>query len=269
MVMVRLTQELLRPGAYRLANGRTGRLTREHLALVAENSRALLENGYEIPVLKRHSAKGAAYGGPRKPCLDGDHLDAQRVGRVVELSQREDGSLHEVLDIEDEASARDFESGAMRHTSAELRPTWTDEEGLEHGPIVAHVALTTAPRHVAQPPAELLSEAVQFSLEEIEGVADSDAIRRQLDNAKIPAGLRERIWQALTARQFSAESDEPALALGEVLIILEAALPPQWRQTMTPAAHVDGEAFFTGASLSDERADAIARQQLVRAGLDR
>lgn len=267
--MVRLSQELLRPGAYRLANGRTGRLSREDLGRVAENSRALLHNGYEIPVLKRHFAKGAAYGGPRKASLDWDHLDAQRVGRVVELSQREDGSLHEILEIDDEASAREIESGVMRHTSAELRPAWTDEEGLEHGPIVAHVALTTTPRHVAQPPAELLSEAVQFSLEEIEGVADSDAIRRRLDHAKIPAGLRERIWQALTARQFSADGDTPALALGDVLSILEAALPPQWLQTMTPAAHVDGEAFFTGGSLSDERAESIAKEQLRRAGLDR
>jgi hypothetical protein len=215
--MVRLTQELLRPGSYRLANGRTGRLTRDDLALVAGNSRTLLESGYEIPVLRRHAAKGAAQGGPRKGSPDFDHIDAQRVGRVVELSQREDGSLHQVLEIEDETTARDFESGAVRHTSAELRPGWTDEEGREHGPIVAHVALTSAPRHTAQPPAELLTEALQFSLEEIEGAIDSGAIRARLDAAKIPAGLRQRLWDALTARQFSAESAEPALGLSDLL----------------------------------------------------
>jgi hypothetical protein len=275
--MVRLTQELLRPGAYRLAGGRTGRLTRENLLELADATRSVMAAGYEIPVLKRHAAKGAPHGGPRKAGQDLPQLDVppevQRVGRVAEISLHDDGSLHQVLEIDDEASASDFQSGAVRHTSAELRPAWTDDEGVQHGPIVAHVALTQVPRHSAQPPAEILEEAVQFSLEEIEGVsnaAELATIRAQVDAAQIPAGLRQRIWETLAARQFSA-SDEPMLALGDVLSMLESGLPPQWRQSGSAlsAPHREGEAFFTGEELSDERAEQIAREQLRRSGLDR
>lgn len=271
--MVRLTQELLRPGAYRLPSGRTGQLTRENLLHVATATKSLLEAGYEIPVLKKHAAKGAPHGGPRKANLDFDHLDAQRVGRVTELDLHDDGSLHQVIEIDDEASARDFQSGAIQHTSAELRPQWTDEEGQEHGPIIAHVALTTAPRHTMQPPAELLSEAVQFSLSEIECLASEESLRphrAKIEAARIPPGMRQRLLDAISARQFSAEAEDPALTLGDVLNILETTLPQQWRQTLnaSPAAHSEGEAFFSGASLSDERADQIARDQLRRAGLN-
>jgi hypothetical protein len=272
--MVRLTQELLRPGAYRLPSGRTGQLTRENLLHVAAATKSLLEAGYEIPVLKKHATKGAPHGGPRKANLDSDHIDAQRVGRVAELNLHDDGSLHQVLEIDDEDSARDFHSGVVRHTSAELRPQWTDEEGQEHGPIVAHVALTTAPRHTTQPPAELLSEAVQFSLSEIECLASEESLkphRAKIEAANIPPGMRKRLLDAISARQFSTEVDDPTLALADVLSILETSLPQQWRQTLnaSPAAHSEGEAFFSGASITDERADQIARDQLRRAGLDR
>jgi hypothetical protein len=271
--MVRLTQELLRPGAYRLANGRTGQLTRDQLQSVANSTKSLLEAGYEIPVLKKHAAKGAPHGGPRKPDLDHDHVHVQRVGRVAEIALHDDGSLHQVLEIEDESSARDFESGAVRHTSAELRPTWTDAEGNEYGPIVAHVALTTSPRHTQQPPAELLTEAVQFSLSEMEifGEEVRKAHRTKINVAKIPPAMRQRLLDSLSAQQFSDSGDEPAFALSEVLSLLETTLPEQWRQTQSasPAVHAEGEAFFSGASLSDARADQIARDQLRRAGLDR
>lgn len=271
--MVRLTQELLRPGAYRLANGRTGQLTRDQLQSVANSTKSLLEAGYEIPVLKKHAAKGAPHGGPRKPDHDHDYIHAQRVGRVAELALHEDGSLHQVLEIDDEASARDFESGAVRHTSAELRPTWTDAEGKEYGPIVAHVAMTSSPRHTEQPPAELLTDVVQFSLSEIEilGAQFQQAHRAKIEVAKIPPAMRQRLLDSLSVQQFSVGSDEPAFALSEVLNLLETTLPEQWRQThsASPAAHVEGEAFFSGASLTDARADQIARDQLRRAGLDR
>lgn len=271
--MVRLTQELLRPGAYRLANGRTGQLTRDHLQNIATSTQSLLEAGYEIPVLKKHAPKGAPQGGPRKPDLDPDQPHAQRVGRVAEIAFHDDGSLHQVLEIEDEGSADDFQSGAVQHTSAELRPTWTDAEGREYGPIVAHVALTTSPRHTEQPPAELLTEAVQFSLSEFEILSEESiqAHRAKIEGAKIPPAMRQRLIDSLSAQQFSAENAEPEFALSEVLSLLETTLPEQWRQSQsaTPAQHASGEAFFSGASLSDTRADQIARDQLRRAGLDR
>lgn len=277
--MVRFTQELLRPGDYRLAHGRTGRLTREDLAQVAAATQSLLQNGYEIPVLSRHAPRGAPEGGPQRPGADSPtHPEAKRVGRLAAIEQRDDGSLHQILEIEDDASAQALSSGSLRHTSAELRPRWTDEEGREYGPIVAHVALTSSPRHVDQPPAELLhgenAEPVQFSLDEIEGLpslAATAAAKSALDAAPIPAALRHRLWLALTSRQFSLPADEPTLPLRDVLHLFESTLPTQLRavETAHAAPHSAGETFFTGEALSEEQAEQIARAQIQRAGLDR
>lgn len=84
----------------------------------------------------------------------------------------------------------------------------------------------------------------------------------------LPAAVRERLVTAISA---TADAKEPTVPLAAVIAAVEQSLPDYLRSNApaTPATHPHGEAFFRGAAgeLTDSEAEALAQQQLQRAGL--
>lgn len=104
--------------------------------------------------------------------------------------------------------------------------------------------------------------------------ADPLAIARAaLDRATtLPRGMRLEIDRLLAADRLLLDArGQACLPLDDALAAFAASLPRQLRldPAALPAAdHPGGEGFFTGApdELTDEKAEAIARAQLARAG---
>jgi hypothetical protein len=121
-------------------------------------------------------------------------------------------------------------------------------------------------RHVADGPdaTEPLAERVDHTLDHI-----LDRIRTHPD---LTPGMRQRLAEAVQ-RQPPAEGPLQ-IPLAEVMAILAESLPSHLRLDageLPTAPHPEGESFFSGdpAADADQRAAAIAREQLALSGLVR
>jgi len=126
-------------------------------------------------------------------------------------------------------------------------------------------------------PAQLASVAVEqvhSTPEQAPAIDRQQVIARALDSAKLPRGLRDRLQAALTTSpNFAVDetSGEPLMRVGELIGIVEQALPQSWqlaRPSLARPQHPAGETFFTSddEATSDAQAEQIAFAQLSRSG---
>lgn len=161
----------------------------DELALLRDNTLRLMQHGWNVPVLSRHAAAGSIDGGPQfapvravdRPAVefpsDLSHGKAPRIiGRLVDLVQLPDGSLAQVIEVGDGHPVSLF-------TSPEIRPRWIDAGGQEHGPIIAHIALTDRPLSRGQTPLRTIAnnEHPHLSLFEEGAETMSQTLERTLD----------------------------------------------------------------------------------------
>lgn len=89
----------------------------------------------------------------------------------------------------------------------------------------------------------------------------------------LPPGVRERLTRLVEQSSALDDGGEPLLAARGVLDLLAQGLPAVLRReapaAITRPEHPVGDAFFalSGADLSEQQAEQIARTQLERAGL--
>lgn len=260
----------LSPGTYDLGGGRRQVFTPAELRRIVSNTLDLQAKGFQVPILLGHPEAGSEAGSPRLDLAGGNAEGAPPiVGRMDDVWQNDDGSLEFRLALEPPEG-----ESLPEFTSPEIRRRFTLPDGSEVGPVIAHVALTDAPRNTQQEPLEAIPEAVQFSLGDlVESLPDRqqrqrEDYRRRIEAARhLPLALRERLCGALEAVQMSQEADdEPVVSLAGVLQMLEQTLPaiagnPEGVQV---AAHPSGDAFF-GQDAQQKTRDLVQRQ-LAQAG---
>jgi hypothetical protein len=131
-----------------------------------------------------------------------------------------------------------------------------------------------------EPPAEnaelpaIAAEAAQVAPEIERAPEPGEARKRALElieaAERLPPALRERLAAAIATSELPAGS-EMQLPLATVIAAVAEALPDflRGKSAAEPTEHPSGEAFFSGAAgdLSDAEAEALAQQQLARAGL--
>ena len=269
-------QVFLSPGTYELGGGRRQVFTPRELRKIVSNTLDVQARGYQVPVLLGHPEPGSEAGSPRldlSPSGEDDSAAApRRVGRLEDVWQNDDGGLEFRLSLDD--SGGEADAKLPEFTSPEIRRRFTLPDGTEVGPLIAHVALTDAPRNTRQEPLEALPEAVQFSLTDlVESLAERqasqrEAYRRRIEaSAHLPPALRERLCDVLETVQMSQDSDdEPALSLASVLQMLEETLPTVavGPDSIQVARHPGGDTFF-GQDAQQKTRDLVQRQ-LSQAG---
>lgn len=145
--MAKFTQRVLKPGFYRIA-GRMQEVTRERIAGFCKGTRAALKAGLSIPILNQHDFTGDPNCGPvlnRADATDGR-------GWLTGVTQHNDGSMSQQLDVTDPEAAKGIKNGSIKFTSPQFLDQFTDGDGVDHGAIVRHVALTATPRTKHQGP---------------------------------------------------------------------------------------------------------------------
>lgn len=264
-------QVFLTPGTYELGAGRRQVFTPQTLKKLVSNTLDLQARGYQVPVLAGHPAPGSEAGSPRLALENATDQPGQTpvVGHLQDLWQNEDGGLEFRLCLSDEADAQ-----LPEFTSPEIRRRFQLPDGTEVGPVIAHVALTDAPRNTQQQPLETIPEAVQFSLTDLVESAQQQQTRiRQACRAQVEAArflspaLRERLVQVVDTVQLSQDADaEPHLSIGSLLTMLEETLPPGLThpESVQGASHPGGEAFF-GLD-EQEKTRQLVQRQLSQAG---
>lgn len=144
--MARFRKDLLYPGAYRLADGRTVRYTPEKVDHLARRARDMLAAGLNIPVCWDHQ--------PAAPLTE-DEKRAQKVknclGFVEAAGRTEDGFLETEFEVPDPEDARRLP--AVRYVSPQIMEDFVDGDGrLWPGESITHVAVTPRPvRHRQRP----------------------------------------------------------------------------------------------------------------------
>jgi len=165
--MATFEQTLIQPACLPGSDPRRVRLTRDDLQRLRENTLGLIQQGAIIPVLLGHAAAGAVDGGPitslhrardrRAAGVPAAERLSRPVGHLVDLVELPDGSLWQLVDIDDDALASLRAAGASpTFTSPEIRPYHSDGERRRPGPLIAHLALTDRPlcpgQTLLQPP---------------------------------------------------------------------------------------------------------------------
>lgn len=102
--------------------------------------------------------------------------------------------------------------------------------------------------------------------------AENQRANARIMQAALPPALRERLAALVQSSGISAGDGQMRVPLESCLKALEESLPDFLRESRGDTArpqHPVGEAFFRGSSegISDERAEALAHQQLLRSGL--
>jgi len=134
--------EVLAPGRYRLADGRSVEYTRADTANAERQGRAMLAAGLSVPLCWEHDSRAVpAY-------LSDLHQNAWLArgyfGEAEEFKRGADGKLYVRPKIEDPDDARQF--ARIGKVSPRLDWDWTDEKGKTwEGLTVGHVAATPKP----------------------------------------------------------------------------------------------------------------------------
>jgi hypothetical protein len=97
-------------------------------------------------------------------------------------------------------------------------------------------------------------------------------VARIKQSAALPPALRERLAALVESSGELTAGGQSRVLLEACLRVLEESLPDFLRESRgdaAPSSHPNGEAFFRGnsAELSDQQAEKLAQQQLVRSGL--
>lgn len=134
--------ELLRPGTYRLADGRQVTYTPKDTANAEKQGKAMIRAGLRVPLCWEHDPEA-------EPAYLSDlHKNAWLArgyfGDVVDYKRGKDGTLYYKPNIPDESDRKQFEK--VGTVSPRLDFYWTDELGHTWpGMLVSHIAVTPRP----------------------------------------------------------------------------------------------------------------------------
>lgn len=263
--MQRLKQIFLEPGNYRVGN-RMVTVTREYLAELVANTKAVLAAGISIPLWAVHKKLLDPAGGP----CQFSNADARDVmGWLVDVEQLPNGSLQQTLDVTDEQAASSIKSGSIKFTSPEIGE-YTDGLGRHFGNVIRHMALTNTPRNPNQgsftPATQFSLSGLQFSLDDKETTVmqstqrDDSAMRQALSHLGVKlsktwryeTGYDELLGGLIEA--LGKESDS-----GEELAEMQEERPPVGAQF-----NEDGEDVTSPGYVPRTMAEASAKSESIR-----
>ena len=163
-------------------------------------------------------------------------------------------------------------SATVAPPPAPTAPARPEEESIT--PVVVAEAATDAALDATEEDTELASEDETKEEFVQPPVNEADAVRTQIlariEASTLPLGVRSRMADVVSARSSAGADGRAVIAVEDALRAVEEALPEVLRlgpDRASRSSHPNGEAFFSGSELSDERAEAIARGQLERSGL--
>lgn len=171
--MATFLKDILKPGKYRLPNGRVVEYTADDTRHLAQRMSDMVRAGLKIPTAWNHQ--------PVVPVTDEEWL-AQRVKNVIGHAQgsRLDGSTVSALVDVDEGDAKQV--AKAKYVSPEIRNNWIDGTGrLWPGLSITHLAVTGNPVNPHQSPfvkvsdVQLSGDVVRLSLDDLlEGTVMAD-----------------------------------------------------------------------------------------------
>lgn len=151
----------LKAGTYRVGPNEYRTFSPDELCEYVENTKAMMAQGLDVPVLSEHAPPGSLEGGP----VQHQFADALKTaGWVKDLAfEPATGEAVAFYEITSPQYAAAISNGSIRYTSPELREHYVDGLGREHGKTFAHFALTAKPRNPAQ--TRLSEDSQQFALQ--------------------------------------------------------------------------------------------------------
>jgi hypothetical protein len=179
-------QTFLKPGRYHVGGNRYRDISPDFISAHVSNTKQLLEDGNNVPILLEHAEPGSEQGSPRDKKAG---RIKHGVGWLSDIRVGEDGAAVHVLDIRSKEAAEKMRDGSIKFTSPEFRHLpWIDGKGREYKDYISHVALTHHPRNVEQSKLEPVEpaamSAVQFSLADEIQMADENDIPDDDDTEK-------------------------------------------------------------------------------------
>lgn len=191
--MANFTQRILKPGFYRV-RGEMQEFTRDRIAAYCSGTRSALKAGLSIPVLRKHDYTGNPCCGPLLSKTDA----TDGCGWLTGVVQHKDGSMSQKLDITDPEAAEGISNGSIKFSSPQFLESYLDGDGVQHGAIVRHVALTPTPRTKHQGPIVEDTEqlnAISFSEDDYLGstIEEAQAAMTSFadDNKKKPVEIED------------------------------------------------------------------------------
>ena len=154
--MKKFWKEVIRPGKYTPANGKTVDVTPERIKTWKEESERLMANGNRIPI-PYHHAPDAVPVLAESPSVS----TYDCAGYVEDFELDDQGGLHALIDPATDDDAKNFNT-KIRDVSIMAQP-WKDGNGNEYSDVITHIAACYHPVMNKQTPF-IPSEGIALSL---------------------------------------------------------------------------------------------------------
>jgi hypothetical protein len=171
-------QDFLPPGVYRVGKD-LREFTAKDLGEYKAGTLAALDAGITIPVLDGHAPNGA------DDELTGTFAASAGKGWLIDLKQKPDGGLTQIIEVTDPKTAEGIKNGSIKFSSPELRENYIDGKGRKFGRVIRHVALVSKPHN----PDQGKFVGVQFAEDSIQ-FGEEDRVADDMASLKKPVVLR-------------------------------------------------------------------------------